>query len=803
MGIFSGNSGSYNLTGHLDKSSYDSIPKGLTGSYPKIDPDPHEERQDDAEKSKLVFTKHTDKNLKEQIQLSKEEEKFYFEPAQKLCEAYFKSLTYFLSAEFHTDQKKPKMSAKEVQQFLVEIFLKIGGKDEIIRLLRKENISEKFRFSEKVAAKFYYPEYSDLNKKYAQVAIQQNFRYWYKSIDINYHLTKESQNKHFWDRIDYYLLTPSDSTLFNMFVVPVLGFHAVVFYIAIPPIGGVLATTQSFAILTGIGAAKTVVQEATKSVYNLVKTNKYFLADRKLSEARINKLTNLEALKLALADVKESTSRTGQFNYYFANAFKYYCELKENCEKFNKFCSSFFTDSAALDQKKYDKEIPKIRDLYYKTLYYSRSNKIIADTLRIQLEALKAFTFQSLYLLTSDPHMVGFFKARDICLSENMSKIMTSKASVRDANTRDIIYKYLKSKYNKVDHSLATQLTAFVLLTMSSKQVNLDEAIKNQIKVNENPSSYKKFKGYYDEFQHPADVARRGVYTLANLPFSQAYFAEINKYSYSINMGSWVAFSIFDVMLYASNSNFAKDKYAKIRSWCGNIVNGMYVGFHVIGAIDLFSKMTGLFSNSIISGLAFSPFGIFVDVGIINLAGQVSSNEAKIWKDIEEKFVKEKEKPKYNKGEKLWDPAYNYFTKDVALMPGDSIHKLGNMFKKRLTGIADLAVKINSDTIELVEGVKSFDTPSRGFFSNKVTEEQIIKKYTKTMMNLISLHKELEAYEYYMENVVKDINDEIDQALKFYLTLISVEHRSAFSITQFAKDEMVYKKFFSQEEKIL
>ena len=31
-------------------------------------------------------------------------------------------------------------------------------------------------------------------------------------------------------------------------------------------------------------------------------------------------------------------------------------------------------------------------------------------------------------------------------------------------------------------------------------------------------------------------------------------------------------------------------------------------------------------------------------------------------------------------------------------------------------------------------------------------------------MNLISLSKELEAYEYYMDNIVTDINEEIDLA---------------------------------------
>ena len=138
-----------------------------------------------------------------------------------------------------------------------------------------------------------------------------------------------------------------------------------------------------------------------------------------------------------------------------------------------------------------------------------------------------------------------------------------------------------------------------------------------------------------------------------------------------------------------------------------------------------------------------------------------------------------------------------------AVMPGDSMHKLGNMFKTRLNNIAKLSVKINEDSIELIEQMKNFDNHTFKFFSRKPTEEDIIKKYTNTLMNLISLSKELEAYEYYMDNIVTDINEEIDLALKFYLTLISVEHRGAFSITQFAKNEKVYPKFFAKsEEKI-
>ena len=275
-----------------------------------------------------LFGDHTtQKDLALQIKLSKEEEKYYFEPSQTLCESYFKSLTYFLSSEIHTDPKKSKMSEKEVQQYLIEVFSKIENKSEVVKFLEKENVSQKLIFSEKVAAKTFYPGYSELNNKYHEVAKKQNFHFWYKNMNFNFYLTRENKSKHYWDRFDYYFLTPSDSTLFNMFVIPVLGFHAVVFSIAIPPIGGVVATTQTFAILTGIGTAKTVVENATKSAYNLVKKNKYFLADQELSIVKDNKLPNLDAIKSALKNIKESTSRTGQFNFYFANAFKYYCEL--------------------------------------------------------------------------------------------------------------------------------------------------------------------------------------------------------------------------------------------------------------------------------------------------------------------------------------------------------------------------------------------------------------------------------------------------------------------------------------------
>lgn len=803
MGIFNSKIGSYDLINPKNNSLNDPLPVGRQGNFIKINSDTSLDNNDEFEKVEEFFTKNSNNNFKKQIQLSKAEEKLYYEPSQKVCESYFKALKYFLSAEDHLKQKLYKMVAKEIQKILVDIFLCIGCKDEfskIVIILEKIN-EPKIKASEQEAFKSLYFACLQLCSKYAQIADNKNFHYWYKSIDLNYHLSRECENKQYIDRLNYYSLTPSDGALYSMFVVPFIGFHMVVFSIAIPPIGNVLATTKSFATITGILASRTVVKETVKSIYNVFKKNQYYIPSKASIEinSEIKSLKDLEVLKKTLSEIKKMTARNiGGFNFYFTNSFKYYCELKENCEKFRKFGSSFYTDSFVVDDKIYQQEIPKIRSSYYKTLYYTRSNKIVADTLRIQLEALKLSSLQSVKLLTNHPQVIGFFKSRDIFFKENVSEAMASKASARDVNTKNIIYKYLRNKYNKVDDTLAKQLTHFVFSTMSSEQINLESLKEKRIDINRKATDFEEFKKYFDDWQNPADISRRMVGFFANIPCSQNYFAEINKYSYEINVGSWFAFSIFEAMLYASNSNAARDKYQKIRSWCGNIANGIYLGHHVLGIYDLFSRTTGLFSNSVISNLAFSPFGILIDVAITNLGAQVSSNEAEIWKDIEERFVKEKEKSRYQKDEKLWDPAYRFFSREVGLMPSDSIHKISDMFRKRLVAMVDLSIKINSDIIDLIDKIKNFEQTSKKWFTNKVTEEFIIKRYTKIIMNMITLTKELEAYDFYLENIVKNINEEIDQALKFYLILISVEHRAAFSIIEFAKHEKVFKKFFVQ-----
>jgi hypothetical protein len=157
------------------------------------------------------------------------------------------------------------------------------------------------------------------------------------SININKCLKEESNKKHYIDRMDYYVFSPSDVTLFNMFIVPVIGFHTIVFYIAFPPIGSVLATTKSFAMLTAIGSAKVALHEGVRSIYNVLKGNKYYLYDKKSFESNYviemivkEKLNGLESLKLALSHVHESTSRIGQFTYFFANSFKGCFPLAQN-----------------------------------------------------------------------------------------------------------------------------------------------------------------------------------------------------------------------------------------------------------------------------------------------------------------------------------------------------------------------------------------------------------------------------------------------------------------------------------------
>ncbi|APJ04740.1 hypothetical protein [Silvanigrella aquatica] len=759
MGIFN-KSGSSDL----ENANRNISPVLAQGNSKAIDPE-----KEQIEEPSIKFNKYAQKNLAEHIQLSLEEKKYYFGNARNLCVYYFSCLSELIESKSKlNNQNIMKTSESKIIDELIKIYEDKNKNHEIKKIERIYNIDK-------------------IKKMYTL----DSFLY---SIKINECLKEESNKKHYFDRMDFYVFSPSDVALFNMFIVPIIGFHTVVFSIAIPPIGSVLATTQTFAILTGVGSAKTALSEGVKSLYNVLKGNKYYLYEGKSYESNCiiekivkQKLTGLEALKSALAHVQESTSRTGQFTYFFANSFKYYCLLKENCEKFNNICSSYYTKDR-VDLKTFQKEMPKIKDYYNKTFYYLRSNKIIASTLRIQIESLKATTLQSMFLLVNDSTVQKFFKTLDI-----------KKTGNKKSKTENTIEKYLKNKYRKVDNSLAEQLSAFVIATMNTDSIKYDDI---KLKFNDEKKSaeekktpYQEFKSYFDEFQHPADSARRLVYLFANLPFSKEYFTNLQSQTYAINFGAWVAFSVFDAILYKSNSNFAKDKYATLRSWSGNIANGAYSFFHVLGVVDLFSKITGLFSNSIISNLAFSPFGILIDVGIINLFGQVSSNEVQIWKDIENKYVDAKSK---KSSKNLNDTAFRFFTKAVAFMPGDSIHKLGNMFRERLKTVANLSVKINADSLAIIDGIKEIQgekAPKRKF-TRAVTSEDVVKKYTKTLMNIFTLAKELEALQFYMDNIVTDMNEEMDQALQFYSIICGVNSPEAFSIMKFAKKKEIFEEFF-------
>ena len=790
--------------------NYESVPSnGIEGKYKLLDPDlPIINQPDQNNEYQKIWEKSTQKNIQQQVALTEKDFYFYYNPMVELIISYLRAINFFGSGNFASDNNTKLKNDREIVAFLVSYYHK--DINEINKILDKKEQYQKNNQKLKAGFKFYYQKYYDLINSLEKEDLFDKV-YLKKSMNnLNNNLFLEGKNRNFGDRADYYF-NLSDAQIYNLFIVPVIGFHAVVFYIAIPPIAGVASTVPVIGILTGISAAKNYVQQLVTSANNvLIRKNEFYKIK---DDFEVNQINNfkLEKLQSAFKDLKKISSRTGQFNFYFSNSFKYYSKLKEKCDLvFSSLNNGVFSQELFLDQKTYEKKRKEIIPLYFKTMNYLRSNQALLNTLKIQFDALKISTLQSTNLLCSHHTVVNFFEKYNLNINGN--SISSNRKMIETE-----IYKTITKNYKKADSGAARDLTNLIYISIFAKgKINKNDLHNYEIipSHDEVPSQKSKssdtFKSYYDEFSHPSDIVRRSANLLAVANVSKAYTSAYGQYTYAINAGGWVAFSIVKGILYLSNSRTVPDKYQEITKWCARVTSSIYVGHHALGAVDLIGKWSGLFSNSILSSLAFSPFALLADIAAIKLGSCVSNNEAGIWQDIAKEFAEyitdDSDKTKNSKnlnGNNKCDPAYRYFKYKRPSDPIEATQKLGNLYKNRLNSIVNLASEINSDTIKLVKDIENLNKlfgKSNSIFSHKVTEKDIIKGYTKTFIKIISLAKELEAYEFYLDNTVCVVNKEIEKALQLYFPIVNIENRGVFSLIKFATEPSVFNRIYNGEE---
>ena len=487
----------------------------------------------------------------------------------------------------------------------------------------------------------------------------------FKNI-LNQQMKKNVNEKHILDRINYYGVI-NDNQIFNIFIVPVLAFHVTLFHIALPPIStGIAATTASIGILSLLDGAKAVAKEGTKLSYNVLKNDKCVIIKEENEKKDLEQVStnNLKEMQKSLSNLKETAKRTGQFNFFFANAFNYYFDLRNKNN----------LDYEALSVNSVKKNLDELRKTYHTTLYYSKFSRILLDTLKIQMDSMKIALEKSQIIMRSIPNLSEFFKSNiDPNLKDN-----------RYYNYRNIIKGYLISQFktsSSKDLKNLDLFTEFILSTMNEKNLNFNKLTQQKIdELNNIETNVAKALLYFKNFQSGPDSIRRGLGIISGIPDKKIddalkWFG--TDYKYAVNAGAWVLSSAIKGILFVSDKDMHK-KYETLEKYAGYAADTLYTLQYAGGLVKHIGDWSGLFATSgWLFGITNTPFSLIVDIGITELSREISNNEIANWKEIciklNNKIINNRKK---NVQEQESNIVYNYIKTELRELPIVSMKKI-------------------------------------------------------------------------------------------------------------------------------
>lgn len=769
------------------------------------------------------YKKEDKKELSKRIQLSNDDMNPYYRAMIRVSMVYNESLYYFARADFHQNKTSQRFNRISVLKKLIciykihkdkELLLKTIGIDEIfIKKLRNEGFENKKLVnvlgSEKAAFSIYYPEYISLQKELDKIYDK------YHLDDIlqrlNERLMLECSRKNLGDRADYYL-TFDDMQIFNYCVAPIIGFHAILISFVFLPAGATITgTVIATATGTGLGIAKNQTINLIKRIYNIALRNtKYYkisdnaLNDRnhQLHETIVDEdllLQPHEFLKMKefITELRQISTRNGDFNYFLSNSFKYYAKLKT---EINILSNDYLVNRKLFKDNNADKEYNSVlfdkKYLFYKTMTYYRSKNVIGETLKIQVDSIKLITKKSFIMLRGSKEFKTFLqkyrtKYKDEEINDKISKIISNMG---------------------VDKALVQNYQSIVLASLNNSV--LDQNLQS-IELNRKTSFSEDVVNFSDNLGGTAQFVGQVLNIISNIPGPDAYVAKVMKHSNEFDLGLWTTLNAIDGILYLANTSSAIQKYQKISEYLRKISAAMVVGSYSLGIVNLIGNTWAhLFSSPFINSFSTNPFSIFTTLLNVKISEKVSGNYSGIWNDICNNFAEYKSNYKQVPSA----AAYDYFVCQRKMDPGEAVHKISDIFKNKLNLIINTAENINAESFSLIEKISNYNEDKstakvhsriyagiNAFYAktgisknpdDKVFEEdEILKKYIKILFSIFSQAKELESYDYFLE-FIKDLDIEINDFLKLHFVLLGIEDKSVFSVLHFASNSEIYRSIF-------
>ena len=697
--------------------------------------------------------------------------------------------------------------------------------------------------------KKFYQEYEKLSKFILEIYDKNKIDKILTKVlhKLNENIVRETLNKNYGDRADYYL-TFTDMQIYEYFISPVVSFHGILVSLVFPPAGVTVASTLiTTATVTGIGIAKDQLINTLKRVYNIgIRSNAYYHIDNEKFNKNMSLATgnsefdisnsiyknidhkldfDLYKLKDVLKQLEQITSRNGDFNYYVSNSFKYYVKFRINQQKlYNDFIAGreFFSNLNSNDIA-YNNAINKNKDIYYKAMSYYRNKNTVEQTLKVQAESMKFISKSLLIMLRGNSDFKIFLKHFNNKYDYNnnlknyykkISEIASTK--IGSINKANLFLDFIITSLNDSSPNHLSELELKKLFNESSK-INPNNPLYSDISKNE---TFKESAiNNLNNIGGNELFVRQAVQVINTSKVTDVFM----KYSDIYDWGLWSSLGLLDGILYLSNSSSVKNKFKKVSSILTKI-SGIYKsGNYVLGAVNLTANILDklkvletsgtIFSNSIFSSFTANPFSLITTVLGVKLSSSVKSNYEGTWTEISEKYEEFKDKQlDHNKFPR--STAFEFFINYRKSDPIEVIHKISDIYKDKLSNIVSLSKAINEKMIQLHEKVnlynfdnnlitidkrinekKSFASYFKFNMTPEKIEEEIIADYIKILLSILSLAKEVQLYEYYLD-FLKDLDLEINNYLKLNSLILINEHKVIFSVLNFAFDSKINRDIF-------
>jgi hypothetical protein len=581
-----------------------------------------------------------------------------------------------------------------------------------------------------------------------------------------------------------YLFTPTDGEKFRLLGSWVFALTGVALTLVfLPPLGA--ASLVALAIAGPILTLALYVGPKIKDVLFRKRQN-YYIDEKKFKE----RLSNVEysekkfkEMKELILNFKRLISQMDMYNFYFSNAFDYYCKLKKIID----LQLNDVIKNKPLEDKQYGSIKVEIEFNYYKLLGYFRLKKGLQANIKIQLEGLKEICLKNIYLLRNDADFKSYISIHKSSLANHMNKFVNK---IR--------------KKNKMPSEVTDSLEQYLLQSLIT-----DEFLSAKEKRDLEP----KMKELNAEFEAiltrdsklSFEILNRSEEYLQSSPASFALGLEgkvqqkMSPSAHYVDPGLFLIASSIESMLFlsASSSLGLLESHKRVFSILRKI-SGLFTGLKLgtsifmlvarkVGWIDLFT--TGM------QHIYVNPFQVILGLISVSVETIIDKHYIRYWDKMYNSF---KTYLKDQNGENAKYPVYTYFSKEFGNSQMSAITKMSNVFRDKFLKISGLLDEINSSSKHLCKNVQNNMTSKKKGSGEKYDKEndkayEIFEKYAEITLKILSVSHEIKELDFYVQ-CIYSFDPEIEKVLKINSTLLFMENKEVFALNYFQNDQDVENK---------